>query len=130
MPPQSEFVLTSPRTIARIFARIIAAGIVALIALMLIGNGIQKLQPIEATLMVLLFLAVCGLTCLLVPPYSHRRRSLIGAWLSIASVAAFYIIHFLANGKWPGGWVFPAMFVPGLVEVLCDRREHDTISVN
>lgn len=116
---------TSPANIclrtARIFSRVIAAGIAGLVIMIFVGEGIDSelLTSKESVLLVAMFVSVAGLLLLTVPPYHQHRRLLIGAILNISGVTAFYILNRDFSGRWPGGWVFPLMAVPGLIELIC-----------
>jgi hypothetical protein len=52
------------------------------------------------------------------------RNSLAGGALSIAGVAAFYLMNFDKAGNFPSGWVFPVCFVPGVLALLAGLLQH------
>ena len=108
-------------TLFRVCSRLMAGAIAGLVLLIAVGEGIevQILTSQESVLLVAMFLSVSGMVCMVIPPYSQRRRVLFGAWLSVGAITAFYGIHFWASGRFPGGWVFPTMSLPGVIELVC-----------
>jgi hypothetical protein len=43
------------------------------------------------------------------------RWELVGGVMVVAGMVGFYAINFAATGRWPGGWVFPICFLPGIL---------------
>jgi hypothetical protein len=54
------------------------------------------------------------------------RLEFSGGILIIAGMGGFYLVNYWASGfsRWPGGWVLPLLFLPGLLYVLCALLEH------
>jgi hypothetical protein len=40
-----------------------------------------------------------------------------GGIMSLVGIAAFYVWNFAASGHFPGGWVFPLCFLPGMLKL-------------
>ncbi len=43
----------------------------------------------------------------------------IGGLMAILGIAGFYLINYASAGKFPGGPVFPAMWVPPILLMVC-----------
>jgi hypothetical protein len=53
------------------------------------------------------------------------RWKLPGGLVSLAGIVAFYALNYAASGRFPGGWVFPLFFLPGLLAIaswVVDKR--------
>lgn len=46
------------------------------------------------------------------------RNDLVGGVMGIAGAAMFYLMNFEKAGNFPGGWVFPLCFIPGVLAVI------------
>jgi hypothetical protein len=46
------------------------------------------------------------------------RHDLLGGVMSLIGVVAFYLWNLAGTGYFPGGWVFPFYFVPGLIQLF------------
>lgn len=46
------------------------------------------------------------------------RNNLVGGVVSLAGIGTFYLLNYSTFGQFPGGWVFPLCFVPGVLLVL------------
>lgn len=96
----------------RILSRLLAAGFLGLLLLIVVGHGgfppFASLQPREQHLMLLIWAILAGLGLML--PWPGR-----GGVLVCIAVGLFDLVHWNATSRWPGGWVFPALFVTGLL---------------
>lgn len=110
---------------ARVIARLIAVGVSAFVLFVAFGEGIEfdRLITEEWLLLAAMVTAVVGLILIAVPPYGQKRRILAGVILNVGGVAAFYLLNLKFSGRLPGGWVFPLMFVPGVIESVCRMAE-------
>ena len=97
-------------------ARLSALAMAGLILLFAVGEGFHptKLQLPELILFVPLFLAWLGL-------WLGWRWEGLGGALVVVGMAGFYLTHFALTGfgRFPRGWAFPAIAVPGLLFLLC-----------
>ena len=98
----------------RWLARTLGGLMVAVLAVFAAGEGLHPLlmSHTEMLMLVALFVALAGLVL------GWRHEGLGGA-LSVAGMLAFYTLNYTASGKWPGGFVFPFLFVPGLLFLVC-----------
>jgi hypothetical protein len=46
------------------------------------------------------------------------RNDLAGGAMSVLGAAAFYLLNYEKAGNFPGGWVFPVCFVPGVLAIM------------
>lgn len=90
--------------ILRRVARGIGAALLLLFAVFVIGEGLPPLTIQSAAL----GMALLGLV-------AAWFSDLAGGLLILGGMAAFYALNFSATGRLPGGWVFPLMFVPGVL---------------
>jgi hypothetical protein len=54
------------------------------------------------------------------------RWQAFGGALTVGCLAAFYLVHWLGAGRWPGGWAFAVLALPGflfLLAALVGRRK-------
>lgn len=97
-------------------ARLSAVAMAGLILLFAVGEGFHptKLQLPELILFVPLFIAWLGL-------WLGWRSEGLGGTLILVGIASFYLTHFALTGfgRFPRGWAFPAIAVPGLLFLLC-----------
>jgi len=42
----------------------------------------------------------------------------LGGVSSLMGISAFYLTNYAVSGRFPGGWVFPMFFVPGILILL------------
>jgi hypothetical protein len=42
---------------------------------------------------------------------------LAGGLASLVGIVAFYVLNYVEAGRFPGGWVFPLCFLPGVLAV-------------
>lgn len=103
----------------RVTGRIVAAGLIALVTLIAIGErgSLADLTASEALQMSLMAAAVVAFAVQCCPPWHHDRRAVLAAIVSLAATTAFYVVNFQNAGRLPGGWVFPLFFLPGLAEL-------------
>jgi hypothetical protein len=45
-------------------------------------------------------------------------NDLVGGIVSLVGMVGFYALNYAAAGNFPGGWVFPLCFVPGVLMVV------------
>ena len=99
---------------ARWSARILGAFLVGLVLLFAIGEGLPHFAAINLHLGMMF---VAQLLCL-IGFIVLWRWELPGGVLALIGIAAFYGLNYAASGKFPGGWVFPLFFVPGILSVV------------
>ncbi|SRR6266511_1126257 len=108
----SNFFIAGMRWLAR-FSALAMAGLILLVA---VGEGFYptKLRLPEVILFVPLFLAWLGL-------WLGWRWEGLGGALIVVGMTGFYLTHFALTGlgRFPRGWAFPAIAVPGLRFLLC-----------
>ena len=46
------------------------------------------------------------------------RNDVVGGVMSVTATAMFYLLNYSEAGNFPGGWVFPLCFVPGLLAIV------------
>jgi hypothetical protein len=46
------------------------------------------------------------------------RWQAFGGALTVGCLAAFYLVHRLGAGRWPGGWAFGVLALPGVLFLL------------
>ena len=100
--------------VARWIARIVGLFIVGLVLLLAIGEGFNpmKLTGTELAMSSCLFVALIGMAVL-------WKWEGIGGALVVGGMMAFYGLNFAASGRFPGGWVFPLCFLPGILALVC-----------
>jgi hypothetical protein len=100
--------------VARWGARILGTLLVGLVLLFLVGEGVPRLSdlPLHIVLMfVAKLLCLAGFVML-------WRWELPGGLLALVGIAAFYGLNYAASGRFPGGWVFPLFFAPGVLATI------------
>ena len=91
--------------------KIVSAGILLLVLAFAIGEGVPDpvALPIrQLVMLILFFIALAGLALAL-------WKQQIGGIVTVMGMIGFHI----ANGKFASGWVFTAIGVIGLVNVVC-----------
>lgn len=113
--------MPTPGTLTIRLARLIAAVLSLLFIAFAVGNGFNPsdLANDELILASALSASLLGLILMSVPPYSQRDRIIVGAILSVFGAVGFYVLHFQFSGRWPEGYVFPLLFVPGVLQLIC-----------
>ncbi|NOZ39800.1 MAG: hypothetical protein GXP24_06190 [Planctomycetes bacterium] len=102
-------------------ARVIGSSILAFVLVHLVSEGLPKIgdiAPGEWLLWTGFLLSLIGFALL-------WKWELTGGIVALAGIALFYVMNFALSGKFPGGWVFPIFFVPGVFSIVCwltDRR--------
>ena len=88
-------------------ACVLATGLVLLFLAFAIGEGPPPIGVGSAALLVMLvgFLLTW-------------HHGLLGGVVSLMGISFFYMWNFADVGRFPGGWVFPLCFVPGVLLVL------------
>ena len=103
-------------------ARSMAVAIVVFFVFLAVGHGgvpVLELSKGEFLQFIAVFTAWIGLALISLAPQCRPKRLVLGAALSTAGIGGFYILNLLASGAFPGGPVFPAMPVPGVLILLC-----------
>jgi hypothetical protein len=97
-------------------ARLSALAMAGLILLLAVGEGSHpaKLRLPELILFVPFFVTWLGL-------FVGWRWEGLGGILVLVGMAGLYLTHFALTGfgRFPHGWAFPAIAVPGLLFLLC-----------
>ena len=98
--------------ILRWSARATSLLVLGFLAAIVIGTGLDlaSLQPRERVLMLLLLGTCLGLVL------AWRWEGWGGA-LSLVCLGAFHLAEWAATGRWPGGWAFPVLALPGVLFV-------------
>lgn len=100
-PPRKRDVYA---TAVRWIARLLSVGLLVLFAVFIIGEG-----PPPLSRMTLLWgMIVVGL-CL------AWYSDLLGAVVILVSTLAFYTLNYSESGRFPGGWVFPLLYLTGVL---------------
>jgi hypothetical protein len=111
--------------ILRWIARLSSLALVTLFVAIAIGEGPPPLWPLSIHTLLFCLLVLC-LAGLLVA----WRWELVGGLIALAGIVGFYLVHFANTGfgHFPGGWVFPSMFVTGVLFVVAAtiRNKHNT----
>ena len=97
----------------RWLARITGLLIVGFISLFMIGEGMNVLEmlPIERMIAGSLLFAMLGMIVL-------WKWEGIGGLMVLLGMASFYLLGFLLFASFPGGWVLPLCFLPGVFAIL------------
>lgn len=112
--------LVSLRTL-RWTARVLGLLCVAILLLFIVGEGFRPATLTGRDLLLFLFFPV-GVCLGMVVGW---RREGWGGALTMGSLAAFYLAHFLITHRLPRGLWFAAFALPGalfLLHALCSRR--------
>jgi hypothetical protein len=110
MPRTTRF-LSAAELGSRWGARIVGALLVGLILLFLVGEGVPRLSSLSLNLVLMFLAELLCLTGFVV----LWRWELPGGVLALLGITAFYGLNYAASGRFPGGWVFPLFFVPGIL---------------
>jgi len=110
MMVNSKFIL-----IIRWIARILGIFILGIFLLFLIGDG--GMNPLRLSVTELL-MTICLLIFMVGILVAWKQEGVGGAMM-IGGMILFYLINFIGSAKFPGGWVFPLMFVPGILYLIC-----------
>ena len=96
--------------ILRWSARATSVLVLGFIAAFLLGSGLDtgSLQPREWALLGLLAGTCLGLVL------AWRWEGWGGA-LSLVCLGGFHLAEWAATGRWPGGWAFPVLALPGVL---------------
>jgi hypothetical protein len=96
-------------------ARISGILLLGLFLLFFLGEG--GFNPFHLTIIELL-MTVCILIVLVGILIAWKKEGLGGAMM-VGGMILFYVINFIGSGKFPGGWVFQILFVPGILFLIC-----------
>jgi len=99
-------------------ARITGAAIVLVVILFYVGEGgFAEARP---TALDLVLLGLFSLSCLgLVVAWRSER---VGGMTNVGGTALFYLVHFFASGRFPSGWAFAVIALPGVLFLACGWR--------
>ncbi len=95
---------------------VLAAGMVALFFIGEGGFNRADWSPSGVIQLALFFTAWLGLLV-------AWRYELLGAAMTLGGMLLFYLMNYLAVGRWPGGWAFAFIASPGLLFLYCGLRE-------
>ena len=101
-------------TVVRWSARLLGVFLLGFFLLFLIGEGPPNpltLTWAERLLFLSRMSALVGFVVLWL-------RDLTGGLLVTGGMIAFYVINYLASGRFPSGWVFPMFFAPGILSLV------------
>jgi hypothetical protein len=96
-------------------ARILGILCLGLFLLFLVGEG--GFNPFHLT-MIELLMTLCLLIVLIGILVAWKKEGWGGA-IMVGSIILFYLINFAGSRKFPGGWVFPVLLVPGVLFLIC-----------
>ena len=101
---------TAVQAVPRWTARILGTMLAGLAALFAVGEGVrlQDLDPVAGSMMVAFVVAIFGMLVL-------WHREFAGGTMVLVGMGAFYVIEYASSGEWPGGWVLPLCFLPGIL---------------
>lgn len=99
--------------ILRWIARIMGLTLAVIVGLFAVCAGFdpRQLNFTTCVMTMAFFGAVVGMLVL-------WRWERIGGLIVLVGMASFYAINFVAARKWPGGWVLPLCFLPGILALL------------
>lgn len=111
MNPESPKYIPLP---LRWAARILSLFSLSLLTLFMVGEHFNffALEPRERLLAVFFPLGVIAGLLL------AWRWEAVGGVLSLLCLASFYVVHWFGSGRFPTGWAFAALTVPGLLFLL------------
>lgn len=91
-------------------ARLLGLMLAILVLLFIVGEGFDPRLLTSSTglMFVAFFTSVIGMLVL-------WRSRLFGGLIVTGGMAAFFATNFAISGQFPGGWVFPLCFVPGVL---------------
>jgi len=95
-------------------ARILGALLVGLSLLFWIGEGLPPLSSLGLHVSLMFLAELLCLTGFVV----LWLWELPGGLVALLGITAFYGLNYAASGRFPGGWVFPLFFVPGILAVV------------
>lgn len=113
----SYWILKSLRWIARISGALLGV----LILVIAIGEGGFPLnRPFPETILTILFI------CTTIGLFVGWRFDFLGGILVIVGMGGFYLFHYWNSDctRWPGGWVFPCLYLPGFLYLLSALLKH------
>lgn len=112
------------RLIARIWAGVMLAFMLFMFIAHIIEDGIGPaldFSPRDSLMMVSMVLSVLGLAL----AWKWERP---GGILTLASMAAFYIINFAFDGNFPRGPVFLIIALPGVLFILSSLESQEEVT--
>jgi hypothetical protein len=113
MNPMPSF-RSFPATVCRWTGRLLSLLTIGTLLLFMIGEGFNPLHFKARELL----LAACFPLGLLLGLALAWRWEKLGGTLTIASLAAFYLIHYVGSGRFPRGPFFALLVLPGLFFLL------------
>ena len=102
-------------SIARLVARILGMFLVGLVLIIAIGEGaggFMEMQASDALMFVAFLVSLIGMLVL-------WKWEKLGGLLVIGGMLVFYGMNFIISGVFPGGWILPLCYVPGLLSLWC-----------
>ena len=103
-------------------ARILSLMLWGLIFTFIIGEGSSLVGIFRAEPL----LTTC-LSITLVGLIVGWKREGLGGLMIMDGMALFYLANFLSSGRFPGGWVFPIFYLPGVLFLLCWWRTREEL---
>jgi hypothetical protein len=100
--------------LSRWSARLIGVFLIGLVVLFTFGEGpppLMRMPPHIVCMFLAQLVSLAGFIVL-------WRWPVCGGVSSIMGITAFYLINHSVSGRFPGGWVFPLFFVPGILILL------------
>lgn len=91
----------------RWIARIIASLLLLLMLMIFIGEGVPPLSW-----------ATVGFAVIILGFLATWLNDWIAIMLIFTGLISFYTINFVQVGRFPSGWVFPVMFLPGTLLII------------
>ena len=98
----------------RWIARVVGLMLFGLILAFLIGEGPPSLGATLAQTAQMLGLLTAWLGMLIL-----WRWEGTGGAMVLGGLGTFYAVEWITSGRFPGGWVFPLMFLPGILALFC-----------
>jgi len=99
--------------VTRWTARILGTLLFGLLLLFLIGEGMPPIDfSATGAMSIVLLTAWLGLAVL-------WRWEGIGGLMVVGGMVAFYALNFAGSGRFPSGWVFPLLSLPGILALFC-----------
>ncbi len=112
--------------VVRWIARLLALLVVTLVVVMAMGSQLDPAILSGAAWVQLALLAIACAGLLL-----GWKNELLGGTIGVGSLIAFYVVELAWSGRFPTGWGFPMMALPGflfLLAWLIDGRWTETSS--
>ncbi len=102
-------IATGPASAVRWTARLWSIAAIVLLAGFVVGEGVNPSEPHEALGLVFFPLGIC------VGMVLAWWREALGGWITVGSLAAFYVLHVATSGALPRGFAWLAFAAPGFL---------------